>query len=96
VKRLHNQRPLSDQAFEAMNDKDHKTIDDMRNAAMEAAATITALRQALKPFADMAVEIEKCAAQYDEKDAAHDPENWMKGCNWDDLLAAHEAYEDSK
>jgi hypothetical protein len=86
VKRLHNQRPLSDQAFEAMNDKDHKTIDDMRNAAMEAAELITELVKALKPF----VEIAETYNDYVVGVSVAIP------MEIGDLRAARKAYEDSK
>ena len=64
-----------------------KTIKEMQ-------AEIEALREALKPFADMCDEIESCAAEYPADHPASDPENWFTGSfEWPDLLRARALYE---
>ena len=64
-----------------------KTIKEMQ-------AENEALREALKPFADMCDEIESCAAEYPADHPASDPENWFTGSfEWPDLLRARALYE---
>ena len=66
-----------------------KTIKEMQ-------AEIEALREALKPFADMCDEIESCAAEYPADHPASNPNEWFTGFEWGDLLRARSAYEGEK
>ena len=52
-------------------------------------AAVDDLLAALKPFADLADEIEECCKLY--KDEYAEPENWFKACQWEDLTAARAA-----
>ena len=49
------------------------------------------MQKALKPFADLADEIEHCASQYTAGSPESDVRAWFKGCQWEDLLQAREA-----
>ena len=72
---------------EAMLLNQAKTIKEMQ-------AEIEALREALKPFADMCADIERCAAEYPADHPASDPENWFTGSfEWPALLRAKALYE---
>jgi hypothetical protein len=60
-------------------------------------AEIEALREALKPFADMCDEIESCAAEYPADHPASDPEEWFTGCvEWPAWRRAKALYEGEK
>lgn len=50
------------------------------------------LREALRPFAELADEISAAAALYAGPEA--NPENWAKACEWDDLTRARTALGD--
>ena len=53
-----------------------------------------ALREALKPFADMCDEIESCAAEYPADHPASDPNEWFTGCvEWPAWRRAKALYE---
>lgn len=49
------------------------------------------LLEALRPFVALANDVEKSASLYAADDPASDPENWMKGCAWEDLVNARAA-----
>ena len=64
-----------------------KTIKEMQ-------AENEALREALKPFADMCDEIESCAAEYPADHPASDPNEWFTGCvEWPAWRRAKALYE---
>lgn len=64
-------------------------LEQALRAARNSAPALLACVRALEPFVAIKKEVEKCAAA--SMGPASDPENWVKACQWEDLLAAAQA-----
>jgi len=84
---------MNDIRGEVMQDLAERT-DMLREAtarAEAAEAEVARLREALRPFASLAHEVEQVAAA-----CGTTPDNVVKACQWNDLLAAHDALGDAQ